>query len=728
MTAVTSGGATLATITYDPNNNVLTVTDGNLNTTLNSYDPLNRLTSTTNGRGDLVTYAYDAVGKKGLLSSKTDGNNRTATYSYTARNEVASISYPDGTGESWTYNNNGHLASHTDAKGQTISYSYDAANRLTLINYPTGVDTSFTYDNANRRTGMTDATGTTSWVYDAANRLISLITPNGTLNSLYDNAHRRTQRTLVGAGTWTYSYDDGNRLIATTNPYNETTSYLYNAANLLTQVSYGNGSVIVYGYDTLNRLTDVWHKTSGGVTLGRYQYLYDGAGNVSSRTDNDGSVTTFNYDGANQLTSEVRTGPGAYTLSYTYDHNGNRLTKTLNGVQENYTYDAGDHLLAAGNKSYTYDLNGNCTSVTVGGLTTTLSYDYENRLTQITYPGGGTNTFLCNGLGLRMRKMDSAGTFHYVCDGAEVASPVLSDGAAVYTPGLSERRGGISKFYHADALGSTRGITNTGQSATDSILYDGFGMTVSRMGNTPTPFGFVGAAQYQSDADSGLMLLGHRYYDASVGRFITKDPARQGQNGYVYCGNNPLTRTDPKGLWIETVADVAGLVYDIYEFIQDPGLGNGAAIFGDIAGIILPGIPGVGAVRGGARLGDWLIDDAVDVGRIGGNGYGFVDDVGGAIGHWDGGPVWHYSDQSSLGGLLAGAHVTPDPVHTYPNPWPYLDSLKYPNNFQYGYEIDISGLRFDNIGTTHMGVGDIIVLDPIDPSRISPPFILPPRP
>jgi hypothetical protein len=39
-----------------------------------------------------------------------------------------------------------------------------------------------------------------------------------------------------------------------------------------------------------------------------------------------------------------------------------------------------------------------------------------------------------------------------------------------------------------------------------------FGMTVSRTGSTATPFGFVGAGQYQSDADSGLMLLGHRMY------------------------------------------------------------------------------------------------------------------------------------------------------------------------------------------------------------------------
>ena len=98
-----------------------------------------------------------------------------------------------------------------------------------------------------------------------------------------------------------------------------------------------------------------------------------------------------------------------------------------------------------------------------------------------------------------------------------------------------------------DDFRSTRGITSSTQSATDSILYDGFGMTLSRSGTTPTPFGFVGAGQYQTDADSGLQLLGHRYYDPSVGRFITRDPAKEGRNWYGYCENSPLSSVDVSG-------------------------------------------------------------------------------------------------------------------------------------------------------------------------------------
>jgi RHS repeat-associated protein len=42
-------------------------------------------------------------------------------------------------------------------------------------------------------------------------------------------------------------------------------------------------------------------------------------------------------------------------------------------------------------------------------------------------------------------------------------------------------------------------------------------------------------------------LLGHRYYDASTGRFLSRDSAKDGRNWYVYCENNPLGKVDPSG-------------------------------------------------------------------------------------------------------------------------------------------------------------------------------------
>jgi RHS repeat-associated protein len=50
--------------------------------------------------------------------------------------------------------------------------------------------------------------------------------------------------------------------------------------------------------------------------------------------------------------------------------------------------------------------------------------------------------------------------------------------------------------------------------------------TVSREALGPSPFSRAGAHQYQADYESGLYLLGNRYYDPSIGWFISQDPAQ----------------------------------------------------------------------------------------------------------------------------------------------------------------------------------------------------------
>ena len=325
--------------------------------------------------------------------------------------------------------------------------------------------------------------------------------------------------------------------------------FTLDAAGRITRQDNANTTYVLNTYDTANRITEIQTKNSGATVLSDIQYAYNGV-NVTSRTDTDGTVTSFGFDNSDQLTSEVRDNSHStgYTVGYTYDGNQNRLTKVLNSVTQSYSYDSHDKLTAAGSKSYGYDSSGNCTSVTIGTNVTALTYDDSNRVTGITYPSTATNSFIYNGNGLRVSKTDSAGTSAVVTDGTSPASAVLKDVRAVYTPGISERASGTSKFYHGDALGSTRGITNGSQTVTDAVLYDAFGMTVNRTGTTATPFGFVGAGQYQSDADSGLQLLGHRMYDPSVGRFISQDPIGNGDNWYTYCENSPIVHTDKKGM------------------------------------------------------------------------------------------------------------------------------------------------------------------------------------
>ncbi len=105
-----------------------------------------------------------------------------------------------------------------------------------------------------------------------------------------------------------------------------------------------------------------------------------------------------------------------------------------------------------------------------------------------------------------------------------------------------------AKSDHSDYLGTFTRQTNSTQSTTATRTYDAFGLLVSSTGTPQGPFGFVGGSGYQEDADSGLKLLGHRYYDASTGRFLTRDPVKDGRNWYGYCENGPTIGVDANGL------------------------------------------------------------------------------------------------------------------------------------------------------------------------------------
>ncbi len=147
----------------------------------------------------------------------------------------------------------------------------------------------------------------------------------------------------------------------------------------------------------------------------------------------------------------------------------------------------------------------------------------------------------------------------HLTDGDTPASALLSDGSATYVPGVSERRNGTSSFFLFDVLGSVRAVSGAAGAAGEFALFEAFGnaVTTADFGGSTTagrPFGFVGSEQYQADAESGLLLLGNRYYDPGIGRFLSSDPAEDGDNFYAYCENNPVNAIDPEGLCIMSIA------------------------------------------------------------------------------------------------------------------------------------------------------------------------------
>jgi RHS repeat-associated protein len=211
--------------------------------------------------------------------------------------------------------------------------------------------------------------------------------------------------------------------------------------------------------------------------------------------------------------------------------------------------------------SYTYDSNGNMLTKTSGTNTTTYAWDFENRLTSVTLPNnGGAVSFRYDPFGRRIQKTwpnatnTSATTMNYIYDGSKMTAELSASGAVVASyaqgPGIDDplamRRGGNVVYYQADALGSITSLTSSSGATVATYVYDSFGNTTATEG-IYNPFRYTGREQ---DQRTGIYYYRARYYDPNIGRFISEDPSgfRGGINRYAYVRNGPLNFTDPFGL------------------------------------------------------------------------------------------------------------------------------------------------------------------------------------
>jgi RHS repeat-associated protein len=129
---------------------------------------------------------------------------------------------------------------------------------------------------------------------------------------------------------------------------------------------------------------------------------------------------------------------------------------------------------------------------------------------------------------------------------------------------VAMREGTELKYTHQDHLSSTSVMTDDSGDSLGVIKYLPFGET--RSGSVPTDKQFTG----QRLDGTGLIYYNARYYDPTIGRFISADtivpnPADpQNFNRYSYCLNNPLKYVDPSGLIVNIpgVGDVTDLTIE----------------------------------------------------------------------------------------------------------------------------------------------------------------------
>ncbi len=111
-------------------------------------------------------------------------------------------------------------------------------------------------------------------------------------------------------------------------------------------------------------------------------------------------------------------------------------------------------------------------------------------------------------------------------------------------------RGGGTVYFHGDHQGSLSLVTNGAGQKVYTANYHPFGDTAQSVGAKRTEWGYTGQKR---DSLTGLYYYNARYYDPTMGRFITPDTIVQDPydpqylNRYAYCRNNPVNLVDPTG-------------------------------------------------------------------------------------------------------------------------------------------------------------------------------------
>jgi RHS repeat-associated protein len=104
------------------------------------------------------------------------------------------------------------------------------------------------------------------------------------------------------------------------------------------------------------------------------------------------------------------------------------------------------------------------------------------------------------------------------------------------------------RYIHTDALGSVAVMTDQNRNVIERREYEPYGLQL-----TPAIKDGPGYTGHVQDAVTGLTYMQQRYYDPSIGRFLSVDPVEAYSdpagafNRYWYANNNPYRFTDPDG-------------------------------------------------------------------------------------------------------------------------------------------------------------------------------------
>ena len=281
--------------------------------------------------------------------------------------------------------------------------------------------------------------------------------------------------------------------------------------------------------------------------------------------------TTYDYDFLGQLIGADYANAGISDESYTYDSNGNRIT--ANG--STYTTSTNNELTSDGVWSYTYDDEGNRISKQNSTNRELYTWDYRNRLTSVTQQEFNAETqewttvqiveYTYDYNNVWIRKIIGNEKTIFIPENYQTTVQIDNNTVShhyLWTPNQQDKLHADTTssdilWSLTDHLGTIRDIiqsTATRIVTQAHVIYDAYGNIIScknPAGETvenPILFAYTGKA---FDASTSLQNNINRWYDSTVGRWLSTDPiAFNGgdTNLYRYCSGKPVITTDLLGL------------------------------------------------------------------------------------------------------------------------------------------------------------------------------------
>ena len=574
--------------------------ENTVRTTNLNYDALNRVSDVVDALGSETHFSYAL---HGAIAQVTDANNAVTRYQYNGFGDTIELISADTGKLIYYYDSAGNKiksvsgeAGLSDLQRQATAthFKYDLINRLIEIDYPgEKEDVRYQYDQTEslhekgigQLTQIVDGSGVIRYGYD-------------NLGNIITDQRRFTLNDKTQTYTLRYQYTAGNKIAGVTYPNGQKLNYHYNHDRLkaitvaidhrqntlvdqLEYQAFGAASRWQYGnqlwqsktVDSDGRIQSV--QLQGREDLWQQHYQYDLFDTMTGIKNAAGDGRQFNYDAMARLIAE-RDSMNDNEQRYSYDAVGNRLNKTVSSssVQVNTSYQPhSNRIQTYGDTEVLLSASGNTLVESSPTSDRRHVYNRQNQIVATYQNFELKGSYAYNALGQRSHKMTptDAGlvhtVFHYGLSGQLLAETKIDTitGQQTYKNYFWLNRKPIALFdsaseqplsyIHTDHLNTPRLATNSEQSIVWRWQSDAFGVGNAELDpdgdGQQVNINLRFAGQY-FDEESELFYNYHRYYDPNTGRYNQSDPIGLGGgvNSYAYVSNNPLSNTDPLGLFL----------------------------------------------------------------------------------------------------------------------------------------------------------------------------------